>query len=328
MVGCYRLAAMRRPVTESVPGHPLVSVVIPMFNAGPWIREALMSVATQTHPVHECIVVDDGSTDDGPDIVRGVQRGGTLPLTLIEIEHAGVSVARNTGIDNASGFYIALLDSDDVWNERKLEYQLETMQRTEANMCTTGYVLFDSETRRVRGVVSVRRLDRAIRRWLALEGNGLAISSTAIFRRSDIEHGKDFDPRISVCEDVEFTLRMHNGGKLVVDGRVLVGLRNHAAQAHRDHSKHSANMVALYDLLPIEKFGSSYAKRCRSNLHAHLGYSLLARGRLVDAASSLACALRRDPFRLVTLPLHAVCRRIARRLRVRGRCSTWAVADG
>jgi hypothetical protein len=121
---------------------------------------------------------------------------------------------------------------------------------------------------------------------------------------------------------------MHNGGKLVVDRRVLVGLRNHAAQAHRDHSKHAANMVDFYDLLPIEKFGSSYAKRCRSNLHAHLGYSLLARGRLVDAASSLACALRRDPFRLVTLPLHAVCRRIARRLRARGRCSTWAVADG
>ena len=315
-------------MTGVVPCHPHVSVVIPMFNAGSWIREALASVAMQTHAVHQCIVVDDGSTDDGPDIVREVQRGGTLPLTLIEIEHAGVSVARNTGIHEASGYYVALLDSDDVWNERKLEYQLETMQRTEANMCTTGYALFDSETRQVRGVVSAKRLDRVIRRWLALEGNGLAIASTAIFRRSEIEHGKDFDPRVSVCEDIEFTLRMHHGGKLVVDERVLVGLRNHAAQAHRDHSEHSANMKVLYDLLPIEKFGSSYAKRCRSNLDAYLGYSLLTRGRLVDAASPLANALRRDPFRVVTLPLHAVCRRIARRLRVRGRCSTWAVADG
>ena len=315
-------------MTGASPCRPHVSVVIPMFNAGPWIREALTSVATQTHAVHQCIVVDDGSTDDGPDIVREVQRGGTLPLTLIEIEHAGVSVARNTGIDEASGFYVALLDSDDVWNERKLEYQLETMQRTEANMCTTGYVLFDSETRRVRGVVSARRLDRAIRRWLALEGNGLAISSTAIFRRSDTEHGKDFDPRVSVCEDIEFTLRMHDGGKLVIDRRVLVGLRNHGAQAHRDPSRHPANMAALYDLLPIEKFGRSYAKRCRSNLDAHIGYSLLARRRLKDAASPLADALRRDPFRVVTLPLYAICRRVARRLRVRGRCLTWAVADG
>ena len=76
----------------------LVSVVIPLFNAGPWIREALASVAAQTHDVHECIVVDDGSTDDGPDIVREVQQDRSLPLTLIEIQHSGVSVARNTGI--------------------------------------------------------------------------------------------------------------------------------------------------------------------------------------------------------------------------------------
>ena len=102
--------------------RPLISVVIPMFNAGPWIRETLESVAAQSCPVHECIVVSDGSTDNGPDIVRDVQRGGSLPLRLVEIEHAGVSVARNTGINAASGQYVALLDADDVWNERKLEY--------------------------------------------------------------------------------------------------------------------------------------------------------------------------------------------------------------
>ena len=315
-------------MTSAVSDRPLVSVVVPMFNAGPWIREALASVAMQTHPVDECIVVDDGSTDDGPDIVREVQRGGALPLRFIEIDHAGVSVARNTGIHAASGHFVALLDSDDVWNERKLEYQLETMQQTEAHMCTTGYVLFDSDTRRVKGVVSPRRLDRAIRHWLALEGNGLAISSTAIFRRSAVEQAKDFDPRVSICEDIEFTLRMHGGGKLVIDRRVLVGLRNHPAQAHRDFAKHAANMVSLYDLLPIEEFGSSYSKRCRSNLDAHVGYSLLARRRPTEAAGPLADALRRDPFRLVTLPFHAVCRRVCRRLRVHGRRSTWAVAGG
>ena len=64
-------------------GRPLVSVVIPLFNGGPWVREALSSVAKQTHTVHECIVVDDGSTDEGPDIVRDVQRGGSLPLKIV-----------------------------------------------------------------------------------------------------------------------------------------------------------------------------------------------------------------------------------------------------
>jgi len=303
-------------MTDKRSDSSLVSVVIPLFNAGPWIREALASVAAQTHDVHECIVVDDGSTDDGPDIVREVQQERSLPLTLIEIQHSGVSVARNTGIAATSGDFVALLDSDDVWSERKLECQVATLQRTGAIMCTTGYALFESKTRKVKGVVTFRRPHQAIRRWLAMEGNGLAISSTALFRRSEVERAENFDPRVSIGEDLEFTLRMSGGGAVIADRRILVGVRTHAAQAHRNLENTAANMAALYDLLPIERFGSSFAKRCRSNLDAHVGYSLLVRRRPVEAAVGLVSALRRDPRRLVTLPIYALGRRIVRRSRV------------
>ncbi len=294
---------------------PLVSVVIPMYQAEAWIREALASVAMQTHAVHECIVVSDGSTDDGPDIVRDVQRGGSLPLRLVEIEHAGVSIARNTGINAASGHYIALLDADDVWTERKLEYQFETLARTGATMCTTGYALFDSETRKVLGVIAFRQADRAIRRWLALEGNGLLISSTAMFRRSEMEHLEGFDQRVSICEDLEFTVRMQDVGTVVIDRRILVGYRAHPGQAHRRLTGVAENVAELYDLLPIERFGLSFARRCRSNLDAHVGYSMLAGGHPVKASHRLALALRRDPRRLMTLPANAFLRRVGRRLR-------------
>jgi len=303
-------------MTDKCSDSSLVSVVIPLFNAGSWIRETLASVAAQSHGVHECIVVDDGSTDDGPDIVREVQQDGSLPLTLIEIQHSGVSIARNTGIAATSGDFVALLDSDDVWSERKLEFQIATLQRTGAIMCTTGYALFESETRKVEGVVTFRRPDQAVRRWLAMEGNGLAISSTALFRRSDVERADNFDRRVSTGEDLEFTLRMSEAGAVIVDRRILVGVRTHAAQAHRNLENTAANMAALYDLLPIEKFGSSFAKRCRSNLDAHVCYSLLARRRPAEAAVGLVGALRRDPLRLVTLPICALGRRVVRRSRV------------
>ena len=295
--------------------RPLISVVIPMFNAGPWIRETLESVAAQSCPVHECIVVSDGSTDNGPDIVRDVQRGGSLPLRLVEIEHAGVSVARNTGINAASGQYVALLDADDVWNERKLEYQLETLVRTGATMCTTGYALFDSETRKVLGVVAFRRADRAIRQWLALEGNGLLISSTVVIERSEVESLDGFDPRVSICEDLEFSVRMQDTGMVTVDRRVLVGYRVHAGQAHRWLEGVSGNTEVLYDLLPVERYGLPFARRCRSNLDAHVGYSLLVRGQPLKALGRLVKVLRRDPRRLVTLPLYALLRRVGRRSR-------------
>ncbi len=295
--------------------RPLISVVIPMFNAGPWIRETLESVAAQSCPVHECIVVSDGSTDNGPDIVRDVQRGGSLPLRLVEIEHAGVSVARNTGINAASGQYVALLDADDVWNERKLEYQLETLVRTGTTMCTTGYALFDSETRKVHGVVAFRRADRAIRQWLALEGNGLLISSTVVIERSEVESLDGFDPRVSICEDLEFSVRMQDTGMVTVDRRVLVGYRVHAGQAHRWLEGVSGNTEVLYDLLPVERYGLPFARRCRSNLDAHVGYSLLVRGQPLKALGQLVKVLRRDPRRLVTLPLYALLRRVGRRSR-------------
>lgn len=293
----------------------LVSVVIPLFNAGPWIREALASVAAQTHEVHECIVVDDGSTDDGPDIVREVQQDWSLPLTLIEIQHSGVSVARNTGIAATSGDFVALLDSDDVWSERKLECQIATLQRTGATVCTTGYALFKSETRKVKGVVTFRRPDRAIRRWLAMEGNGLLFSSTAIFRRSEIEKVGEFDPRVAIGEDLEFTLRMQDVGRLVIDRRVLVGYRTHGGQAHRHIGNLARDVEMLYDRMPIERLGLTYGRRCRSNLDAHVGYSLLLRGQPLNAVRRFARALRRDPLRLLTLPIYALGRRLSRHSR-------------
>jgi len=295
-------------------GAPLVSVVIPMFNAGTWIRETLESVAAQTHSVYECIVVSDGSTDNGPDVVREMEKRGSLPLTLVEIDHAGVSVARNTGLRRASGKYVALLDADDVWHERKLEYQLETMQRTGASMCTVGYALFDSKTRRVRGVVAFRRPNQAVRRWLAMEGDGLAMSSTALFSRSVIESMEDFDPRISIVEDLEFSVRMQDAGMVTIDRRVLVGYRVHAGQAHGQIEGVSANRAALYDLLPIERYGLSFARRCRSNLEAHVGYYLLVHRQVRKAFGHLGKAFRLDPRRLVTLPLYALLRRVGRRL--------------
>ena len=182
-------------------------------------------------------------------------------------------------------------------------------------MCTTGYALFDSETRKVLGVVAFRRADRAIRQWLALEGNGLLISSTVVIERSEMESLDGFDPRVSICEDLEFSVRMQDTGMVTVDRRALVGYRVHAGQSHRWLEGVSGNTAALYDLLPVERYGLPFARRCRSNLDAHVGYSLLVRGQPLKALGQLVKVLRRDPRRLVTLPLYALLRRVGRRSR-------------
>lgn len=111
-----------------------ISVVIPAYNKGRWIGRAIESVLAQTRPAEEIIVVDDGSTDQTP---RVIQNYGEK-LRYIRQENAGPSAARNAGIQAATGNWIAFLDADDEWVPRKLELQIEHLQRNPQLRWTTA----------------------------------------------------------------------------------------------------------------------------------------------------------------------------------------------
>jgi glycosyltransferase involved in cell wall biosynthesis len=90
-----------------------VAAVIPLYNGGEFIEEAIKSVAAQTDPVDEIIVVNDGSTDNGPEIVRSLL--SLYPITFLQQPNAGQSAARNAAINHTSCTHIAFLDQDDIW---------------------------------------------------------------------------------------------------------------------------------------------------------------------------------------------------------------------
>jgi glycosyltransferase involved in cell wall biosynthesis len=100
-------------------GNPLVSAVIPAYNAEQFISGAIQSVLAQTHKIDEIIVVDDGSTDRTAEIAAGFPG-----VRVIQRPNGGPGAARNTGIHAASGEWIGFLDSDDLWVPRKTEIQL------------------------------------------------------------------------------------------------------------------------------------------------------------------------------------------------------------
>ncbi|WP_421622120.1 glycosyltransferase [Alkalilimnicola ehrlichii] len=105
--------------------HPLVSVVMPAYNASAYIRQAIDSVLAQDYPAVELIVVDDGSTDD---TVARVQAYGDR-VRLLTQANQGSGAARNQGLEAARGEYIAFLDSDDVWLPGKLTAQVAYLER-------------------------------------------------------------------------------------------------------------------------------------------------------------------------------------------------------
>jgi len=118
---------------------PAVSVVIPLYNKGPHIARALNSVLAQTFQDFEVIVVDDGSTDDGAEVVRGFD---DPRIRLIQQENRGVSAARNRGIEAARAELVAFLDADDEWLAGHLEVLLRLRDKyPEAGAYGTAYLV-------------------------------------------------------------------------------------------------------------------------------------------------------------------------------------------
>ncbi|WP_214041487.1 glycosyltransferase family 2 protein [Methanoculleus sp.] len=118
---------------------PAVSVVIPLYNKGPYIARALNSVFAQTFQDFEVIVVDDGSTDDGAEIVRAFDEPR---IRLIQQENRGVSAARNRGIAAARAELVAFLDADDEWLPEFLETILRLRRKfPDAGAYATSYYI-------------------------------------------------------------------------------------------------------------------------------------------------------------------------------------------
>lgn len=117
-----------------------VSVIIPAYNAERSIADALQSVLQQDGMFElEIIVIDDGSTDSTSKIVESYISAGNNNIKLIKQKNKGVATARNVGIRNASGEYLAFLDSDDFWCVNKLELQIDFLKKMEYSLVGGGY---------------------------------------------------------------------------------------------------------------------------------------------------------------------------------------------
>lgn len=115
-----------------------VAVVVPTYNREKTIRRCIDSVLAQTYPVHEIIVVDDGSQDN---TIRILEEEYKDSVTVIKQSHKGAQAARNAGIIAAASEYIAFLDSDDEWLPRKIELQMKALETNPAAVvCGNGYV--------------------------------------------------------------------------------------------------------------------------------------------------------------------------------------------
>jgi len=182
-----------------------VDVVIPMRNGAATIRRTLATVHAQTLQPRRIIIVDDGSNDGGPELVRG------LPLVeLIKTPPLGVSQARNAGIRASRAEFIAFLDADDLWRSDKLQRQMEVARRRpEAAVITCDQVTVDETGTRACGPRSrARYAGHAGARVLSDFGRLRGWSSIMLVRRSALLASGGYDERLSFSEDIDICLRL------------------------------------------------------------------------------------------------------------------------
>lgn len=107
---------------------PKVSIIMPVYNRGRYLRQAIESVLSQTFQDFELILVDDGSTDNSRAIIKEYPEKDKRIRYAFHEKNRGVSAARNTALSMAQGEWIAIIDSDDAWHPERLEKLLEIIE--------------------------------------------------------------------------------------------------------------------------------------------------------------------------------------------------------
>lgn len=173
---------------------PLVTVIMPSFNAERFIVESIDSVIAQTVEDWELIVVDDASTDATTAIVAACRRRDSRIRLLPQRTNRGAAGARNLGLDHARGEWIGFIDSDDVWYPQKIAKQTAAMEASHADLSYTGYERRRDDRAAIVSVPDTVRYEQLLRRCLIACSTGMvrratcgAVRMPPIRRRQD--HG-------------------------------------------------------------------------------------------------------------------------------------------
>jgi glycosyltransferase involved in cell wall biosynthesis len=233
-----------------------ISVVIPYYNGGRFIREALESVRAQTTQPQEIIVVDDASN---PADAALLDREARDCVVIHLRENLGPSSARNVGIDRARGEWIAFLDCDDLWHPRKLEMQcalIESLPAVRAVHCGMRAVLPDNtEVTSTKTSVEVEDL---------LTFPCPIFPSAVMMRRDNLIECGLFDPTMGVCHDLDLFLRFcRKFGKFYAVPDALVTRRVQPGGVSRNIAGFWSDAERVYRNLLVT---DSHPQRVRSTL--------------------------------------------------------------
>ena len=284
---------------------PLVSIVIPTFNCESYIGEAVDSVLRQDYRSFEIIVVDDGSTDNTRQVLEKY-RG---KIRYIYQENGGRSAARNRGIKETRGEYIAFLDADDLWENNKLALQMEYFLKHP----DVSLVYADALTFRGSEIVAPSMFqDREPFSgdcFLALLRENFIPTQTVIVKKECFKNSGLFDEALEVSEDYDLWLRIAKEYKLSYVPKVLASYRLHEANVSQNVAKMTkAHEGILRKYVVQAGFKPVLAGQILSYFYFKAGYNLFSANKTKESReyffkSISFWPLQLQPFKYLLLML-------------------------
>jgi len=290
---CY----IRRVSLPAPTPVPVVSVIIPAYNAEAFIAETLASVVAQTLTDIEIIVVDDGSRDGTARVVQSFPT-----VRYVHKTNGGVSAARNHGVSQARGEFIAFLDSDDIWHPDKLRQQVQAMrEHPDSDLCRTRLSVHPAN---LPAIVSGKERSDAPHTLVPNLAPSFIdpyfTTSAVMVRKSAFERVQGFDTSLRIAEDVDFYLRLLAGApKVVLMTELLVYKRPVEGSLGDDSRAGYVQLLKVYDRFLAQHpearqaMGEGVIKRAYYHLHTALTLSHLWAG---DNQQARACAWHAMPY--------------------------------
>lgn len=181
----------------------LVSIVTPLYNSEKFIEETIKSVLKQTYNSWEMIIVDDCSTDLGPDIVKKYSEKDSRIKYIKMDKNSGAAQCRNKAIELSKGEFVAFLDSDDLWKDVKLEKQLHFMKSNEYAITFHSYEQIDEDGFQLNRIIKIPEKPVSYRSYLLTNPIGCLSGMYSIKKI-----GKQYMPILQNREDTAFWLKL------------------------------------------------------------------------------------------------------------------------
>lgn len=290
-----------------------ISVIIPNYNYGRFIGEAIESALVQTLSPAEVIVVDDGSTDDSVKVVESFGE----KVKLIRQQNGGVGKARNVGAAGSKGEFLAFLDADDIWVADKLRKQMSFFEDASVGYVSCGMREFDVEGKTIAEYVPSGS-DWTAENLLLFNAPIVASGSAFVVRKSVFEQIKGFDenPHLHPSEDWDFAYRALKAARVTATPELLVNYRNHGNNGHLKIPRFERSMLLAFDKAFDKGLPKNQAikKQAYGNLHKILAGSYFQAGDYSNFVRHSVKSIQNSPSSLahfLTFPLRRLKRAIS-----------------